>query len=57
MGGNMFEIKCLKCGKSVVFNNGLNDENQIEITGEVEVLFDADVFIECNCGNKITIEK
>jgi hypothetical protein len=53
----MFEIKCLKCGETVSFKEGVNDESRIEIRGEVEVFFDASVFLYCTCGNEIAIEK
>lgn len=53
----MFEIKCLKCGKTVKFNDGVNDESKISIWGEIESLWDAKVYFECKCGNEIAIEK
>lgn len=53
----MFEIKCTKCNSVAEFRNGVNDESKIKIAGQVEVLFDAEVYIECSCSNEVTIEK
>ena len=53
----MFEIVCKKCNTTASFKTGTNNEDQISISGQVEVLFDAEIYIECNCGNEITIEK
>lgn len=53
----MFEIKCLKCGETVPFKEGVNDESKIKISGEVDAPCYAYVYLDCTCGNEITIEK
>ncbi|KAA1803364.1 hypothetical protein FXB61_005970 [Bacillus cereus] len=53
----MFEIKCCTCGNVVAFKDGLNDEREIQLDGEIECIYQPDVFIECQCGNEITIKK
>jgi hypothetical protein len=54
---NTFEIKCEKCKRAILFTDGVNDESEINITGQVETLYDSEVYIECKCGNLITLEK
>jgi hypothetical protein len=52
-----FTLKCNECGTEVVMRTGKMVEGAaITISGEVEVLYDADVFVECKCGNTIVKE-
>lgn len=53
----MFELKCMECSRYVHLNSGVNDEFLIELTGQSDVLFDAEIYVECVCGNEITVEK
>jgi len=52
----MFSLICLKCSDQVLLVDKKVIEGSIEVQGQVEVLYDADVYITCkSCGNEITV--
>lgn len=55
---SMFEIVCMNCESTVIAMNEKKLQGDIEIGGEVRVIFDADVYLGCkHCGNEVRIIK